>query len=205
MSPREEIEAKKDAVRREIETAFAGVAREGGISWGEAYAVLLAEDREKPALYRREYDDPFYPFHDRERGWLELVGDPDWKTSNGFTKLDPIAMRYYLPAAMMRSLDDRQDIEIAYPLMRRNFRDDPRWPEDEERERFLHKWSALSDVQRRSVKNFLFCMLEVEVYGAEAILRDLRLPRDEAPAGFYVDRLQPWLSAYEQYWENLTV
>jgi hypothetical protein len=47
---------------------------------------------------------------------LDLVDDPEWDLdcdSGGIHWVDPIARRYYLPAALVRSLKDLSSFDIA--------------------------------------------------------------------------------------------
>lgn len=82
----------------EIEAAFAGVTREGGISWSEADAI---DDYASPAERAAAREK------DREKGWQDLVTDPTWPGSDvpsNWSFLDPIGYRYYLPAALIRAV-----------------------------------------------------------------------------------------------------
>ena len=84
------------AVEAEIRRAFAGVTREGGVSWSEAVAIDGYEILETREAARAK---------DKEASWEELVEDPEWNPDRGvggFTFLDPIGFRYYIAPAMIR-------------------------------------------------------------------------------------------------------
>jgi hypothetical protein len=107
----ERLEAEKKAVEAEIRRAFAGVTREGGVSWSEADVIDdRGSDQQRTAARER----------DRDRSWDELVDNPAWdhEASSRFTFLDAVGFRYYAAPAMIRCLrDDGQGGEaLSYAL-----------------------------------------------------------------------------------------
>ncbi|MFA6043677.1 MAG: DUF6714 family protein [Phycisphaerales bacterium] len=88
------------AIEAQIREAFKGVTREGGVSWTETDVIdANGSDAERAAARAS----------DRESGWGELVDDPKWEFGTswgGFSFLDAIGFRYYLPPAMIRDLRD---------------------------------------------------------------------------------------------------
>lgn len=78
---------------------FSALTRKGGVSWSEGWVRdhyhYTAKDCEEARA------------SDRDRNWLEVAVDPRWKTEAGFgpwSFLDPIGYRYYIIAALMRTL-----------------------------------------------------------------------------------------------------
>lgn len=98
------------AVEAEIRAAFRGVTREGGISWSEATVI---DD------YGEEHERAAARLLDREASWESLVDDPSWRHdshSGGFPFLDPIGFRYYIAAAMVRSVRGLDPEQTGYAL-----------------------------------------------------------------------------------------
>ncbi|MBX3381197.1 MAG: hypothetical protein KF805_13970 [Phycisphaeraceae bacterium] len=94
------MEARKKALIAEVYAAFEGVSREGGVSWSQAYVVDNYGDENSYAAAGQE---------DVDNQWEELVSDESWLADGiggGFAFLDPIGFRYYLPAAMIRELNE---------------------------------------------------------------------------------------------------
>jgi predicted RNase H-like HicB family nuclease len=133
----------------EIYAAFAHVTREGGISWSETDVIDdygTAEQRAAPRA------------NDMEAGWQQLVDDPHWicdRGFGGFSFLDPIGFRYYLPPAMIRSLRcDAGAGDIAFHLKAPD--------SNTERSKEREQWSALSAPQRHCVAHFIRTMMLID-------------------------------------------
>lgn len=93
----EHLADEQRAVEAEIRAAFAGVTREGGISWSEA-DVIDAYGTEEQRTAARAFD--------RESSWEDLIDDPLWvdDSASNFSFLDPIGFRFYIAPAMIRSV-----------------------------------------------------------------------------------------------------
>lgn len=158
-----ELEVERNALIPEIYAAFAGVSRESGVSWSEAvviYNVGSEEDRMKA----RESDT--------DRSWMELADNEKWIAGpgvGGWSFLDPVGFRYYLPAAMIKQLRTGHD---AFPCSSLNYelkldRTLPAWAPklpnapsaSQMREHTLRKWSMLDDRQQRCVARFVRFMI----------------------------------------------
>ena len=86
----------------EIRSAFHDVSREGGLSWAQCVALDCYCEIEEAIELAGRPDD--------ESSWNELVDDLRWDPFpglGGFTFIDPIGLRYYLPAAMIRVAQGR--------------------------------------------------------------------------------------------------
>ncbi len=101
-------EIEKAALLAEIDAAFANVTREGGVSWSETEVLdgqCATSDQRIKARAK-----------DTEKTWNELVEHNGWETdrgTGGFSFLDSIGFRYYLPAAMKRSLLLGYDVGVT--------------------------------------------------------------------------------------------
>ena len=137
-------------VAETIARAFAGVSRQGGVSWSESVAlngVPFARGlRRSPVreISRRELD--------RARGRSDLVVPRSGV--GGFAFLDPIGTRYYLPVAMIRWLRGERTT-VSCPTV-------SPLTDGELREWTLDKWSLLSDAQRAGVARFIRHSMETE-------------------------------------------
>ncbi len=144
------VRAERDSLLKEIDAAFAGVTREGGVSWSHS-AVIDA------------YGGwPLEPEHDVR--WHDLVDDPDWNPSpglGGFGFLDAVGFRYYLPVQMIRCVHDGRD-EGNIPFSVRL-----EGPEDALPSREREQWSLLDLRQRRCIKRFLQYMNTVNPFGCD--------------------------------------
>ncbi len=130
----------------EVYAAFAGVGREGGVSWSES-AVRDGFGEEAECLVARAAD--------LDRAWTELVDDPTWKPDRGvggLCFLDAIGFRYYLPVALVRSIRTKTRNDALYFLTLPS-------PGDELHNHTLEKWSRLNDEQRRCVLHYLQYMM----------------------------------------------
>lgn len=100
-----------------IREAFAGVAREGGVSWSESY-VIDGHGTEQEQLDARLLD--------KDQSWEELVDDPGWDCGvAAWPFFDPIGFRYYVAAAMVRGSREGGDEFLGYALeMTSRFREE---------------------------------------------------------------------------------
>jgi len=163
------MDSKRHEIEREIRVAFAKVTRKGGVSWSET-RVIDSYGTEAEAAEARLLD--------RESSWTELADDPKWDPNcgiGGFSFLDPIGFRYYLPAAMIKSLREGPYSEVGFlsfqltlippplpgPIMNR-MASKANESDKEMRAYILKQWSALDDRQRRAVRSFLAFMAEAE-------------------------------------------
>lgn len=131
----------------DIRKAFQGVTREGGISWSET-AVMDDYGNMRQRKSARE--------RDQEASWWDLVHDSQWDPEAygcGFSYLDPIGFRYYLPAAMVRCINDGTSERLSYALEVEN----PRI-----QDHTLTQCSLLNRDQRRCVIRFLKYMSEAD-------------------------------------------
>ena len=160
---------ERDALIQEITDAFAGVTREGGVSWSEAYAIDYQEEPDEFAKARER---------DKDTTWTELLENPEWNPSpgmGGWSFLDPIGFRYYLPAGMMRSIREGYNVGIAFHLT---------LAEDHLKNWHLQKWSLLDDRQRLCVRRFLEYMAKVD--------------EEDGYIGYFGE----WVAALNSYWNH---
>lgn len=221
-----DLENEKQTIFCDIHDAFAGVTRDGGTSWGQTIENFVEHDRwlQENAIYNtseiialqkqiEENDGPeppkiYRPFHDQDKSWHDLVVDEEWVVNpdfGGFHGLDPIGIRYYLPAAMLRSLEDPQEDTLAYVLTLRDHTKD--FPNDKTdwRDYFLEKWSALNDRQRHCVSRFLDYKSTVARATEDKYFAEMNLP-DHILAKIrevLKDNVNPWERAYLSHWEVL--
>ena len=88
---------EQDRVEALIRAAFAGVTRDGGVSWAQS----ILNDEEYPC------EPPDKPPQDNDTCWEDLLDDPRWKIHGplgGFGDLDAVGWRYYIAPAMIRCL-----------------------------------------------------------------------------------------------------
>ena len=162
----------------EIETAFAGVTREGGVSWSEADAIDGGASEAECAAARAS---------DVDRCWQDVVNDArhDPRAAPMWCFLDPIGVRYYLAAAMVRALKlESADNILSYELS----------PSTDNKGRvtkhWLRQWSGLDDRQCRCVALFLRYM--DAKWFAQYARNVLDLPQE----------LNDWKRALEEYWHK---
>lgn len=139
--------ARREALIREIYTAFAGVSREGGVSWSEAYVIDMNGEEGERRIDRAQ---------DKDTRWEELVDNSDWDMERGiggWSFLDPIGFRYYLPAAMIRLLRDNEEFMFADRMTLSKW-----WL----RQHTLEQWSALTLPQQLCIKHTLQYQMETE-------------------------------------------
>lgn len=128
-------------ILKDIYRSFDGVAREGGVSWSEAEVLENFDTFRIRDVFRKRVKARSL---DTDTGWRELVGDPSWLVcpTSHWHYLDAIGFRYYLPAAMVRCVQDREDVGIARFLSAGT---------DNERD----QWRLLSAGQRQCVGRFV--------------------------------------------------
>lgn len=129
---------------RAIELAFRDVSREGGTSWRETKLI---------DLWGLDEDKIQNLYSDGDRAWADLVLDRSWSFEvgiGGFSFLDPIGFRYYLPAAMVRSIAAPWDSSLAFQLT----------AEGDLADHMRNKWSLLNDEQLAVVARFVRFMAD---------------------------------------------
>lgn len=132
--------AECDALLAEIHQVFSSVTRQGGVSWQECVVIDLYGSLEERVTARAQ---------DRDARWQDLLDDPEWRPDmgvGGWSFLDAIGFRYYLPAGMVAAVRQGWDSGIISHLQ---------LPEGDLREWQHDKWSLLNLPQRRCVKRFL--------------------------------------------------
>lgn len=156
----------------EIREAFAGVTRDGGVSWSESVVLDLSgqESVEEHAAARAR---------DLDTSWVQLLDDPNWRADmgvGGLTFLDPIGYRYYLPALMSAEILGRDTyLRVGLPL--------PRYQPFKKMS--LEQWSLLDDRQRKCVRQFL-----------ELMIRKLHAQ------GYDDFDARDWIRALDSYWKE---
>jgi hypothetical protein len=166
----EQLEKEREGLRLEIEQAFRSVSRAGGVSWSQT-GVLDGYGTEEELAAARKLDT--------ERNWRELVDDPSWEFEvmfGGFGFLDPIGLRYYLAAAMMRQLRDDE----VYSVLESHLTLPP-----DGRAYETSQWALLELPQRHCVARFLRYMVAL----SEA--------QDDSIAA------EGWRRALRSYWGKL--
>jgi hypothetical protein len=92
--------AERPSLEAEIRAAFKHVTRERGISWSETEVFdAYGSEEEREAARAKDHD----------RDWTQLAEDRTWDIGpgvGGISFLETIGYRYYLPAAMIRTLHD---------------------------------------------------------------------------------------------------
>lgn len=101
-SPDEELpdslKRERQAAEARVFKAFRGVTRAGGVSWSES-AVIDDDGTTDECAAARERDP--------DTSWEQLVDDPCWNPEpgcGGYSFLDAIGFRYYLPPGLIRDL-----------------------------------------------------------------------------------------------------
>jgi hypothetical protein len=134
------FEDARDNLIKDIFTAFAGVTREGGVSWRGA---LIAD------FYG---DESFADYVDEDSCWQDLILSRTWIPDSGlggYSFLDAIGFRYYLAPCMVRNLLEPFIDEIVNHLTLRD---------DDFREWRLEKWSLFTPDQAACIARFLQAM-----------------------------------------------
>jgi hypothetical protein len=149
MQPRsDELKAERAALLAEIDAAFDNVRRDGGVSWSESKVIDNHGSSEERQKARESDTDP---------RWNELVDQSGWRLDigdsgiGGFSFLDAIGFRYYLPAAMKRSVLGVYDGGVGYHLRYGGKLD--RW--------LAEQHSLLDRRQQRCVARYLRYMIDV--------------------------------------------
>ncbi|MEK6703257.1 MAG: DUF6714 family protein [Planctomycetota bacterium] len=152
------LTSDRDALVAEIHEAFRGVTRVGGRSWRAAYRSdydgLAPDDRQ------------LLEIPDNDRSWEELAAGTAWDDDSlgggGFSFLDAIGFRYYLPAAMVRSIQRGNSSNLALKLTLPE-------PDTHLHEHILHRLSLLNEEQCRVVANFLQFMLTLDLHNGTSL------------------------------------
>ena len=176
----EHLAAERDALENEIREAFKDVTREGGVSWNETKVLDDYGSAEQAKNARAS---------DADRNWMELA-DSDWDIGpgfGGFAFLDAIGFRYYLPAAMIRTLHDGEAAGRCWGIEQPLTLQKGKKPSAQEmREYRLAQWSLLDLRQRRAVARFLQFMVAW----------------NESTENWI--EMEHWQKAYESYWSAIT-
>ena len=137
----DELNAVRQSLIAEIHDAFAEVSREGGVSWSETTVIDDYGDEDECTAAR---------LSDNDTHWSQLVDDSHWITTRGvggFSFLDPIGFRYYLPPVLIRTLRGDEDVpDLHFHL---NLADS---------EHSRNQQSLLDNRQRRCVARSLLIM-----------------------------------------------
>lgn len=171
MRPEQTIE--RDALIAEIRAAFADVSLGDGVSWNQGIEIDRYAQPDEIAAARAT---------DAHLPWDRFATDTGWCVSpgiGGFTFLDPIGYRFYLPAAMIRCMTDPHADDstgcMPYHLTL-----------SEEFEHYkLDQWSLLNDRQRQCAARFVRWMATVEQEGE-----------------WEEHNVEDWTTAYESYWRQ---
>jgi hypothetical protein len=166
----EEIDRERTLLTAEIHAAFKDVSREGGVSWSESEVIDGYGTDEEQAAARAQ---------DKDTSWTQLVDDQNWNSEpgiGGFSFMDAIGYRYYLPAAMIRCIRSGYDEGIQFHLTIGD-------RGQELRDYNIGQLAALDPRQRQCVARFLRYMIAVS-----AVRED---DQYEAKA---------WLAALDSYW-----
>jgi hypothetical protein len=140
--------AERDALIAEVYEAFAGVSREGGVSWKEA-EIADAYGRVQSGAH----------VYDADTRWQDLLDAKANFPGSGigvWPFLEAVGFRYYLPAAMTLSVRSGNDETICFPLTLQTDRLDA-FPGT--------LWSLLNLRQRQCVKRFLHYMTVIDALG----------------------------------------
>jgi hypothetical protein len=166
-----DLVSERERLVAEIHEAFAGVTREGGVSWSEGFA------RDG---YRSEVECIEARRRDKDQSWVDLLDDEKWQPNiiGAWAFLDPIGFRYYLPAAMIRSIRLGYDDGVEFHLML-----EPGDP----CKHMSEKWPLLDDRQRRCISRFLRYMIAVS--------------RENGS----IPWIEDWLRIYESYWSQFAI
>jgi hypothetical protein len=170
-----------EEIAAEIHDAFRGVTREGGMSWRDAEIADFWGDESKAS------------YIDTDRCWKDLVDDLDWSPEvgiGGWSFLEAIGFRYYLPAAMLRALDGSDGITFHLTLPKEN---------DELHGYCLSHFLAFSDAQLRCVAHFL-CFMDEKAYADAEALENSNWRH--ADLMHLKENSTPWRTAYDSYWSQ---
>jgi hypothetical protein len=102
-----DLEQRRVAILAEIEAAFRSASRRGGVSWNETGAIDDYGSEQYRAAARAV---------DKDTHWTEVAADPNWNPEEqhwgGFSFLDQVGFRYYLPAYIVRALRTRLSYDL---------------------------------------------------------------------------------------------
>ncbi|MFT3684081.1 MAG: hypothetical protein QM783_03975 [Phycisphaerales bacterium] len=107
-----ELNVRAKVLEKEIRAAFAGVSRQGGVSWNGA------EARDE---YRTPGEIDKANRSDTDTRWEQLLDRGDWCPEpgvGGFIFLDPLGRRYYLPAGLCWGLRHPQEPDAMLCCLR---------------------------------------------------------------------------------------
>ncbi|MCC6322536.1 MAG: hypothetical protein IT438_13995 [Phycisphaerales bacterium] len=169
-----ELEKERAGLLEHIDAVFRDVSRAGGVSWSQAEATDRCCSVDEVAREGRE---------DTDHHWTELLEEHrDWEPApglGGFSFLDPIGFRYYLPAAMVLCVRGGCDRGILFHLAvgARRHRGG---------QIMLRKFEILTVPQRLCVRRFVAYMIEATLMSG-----------DEYEA-------EGWLDAFTDYWQSVS-
>lgn len=170
-----------DALIEEIKRSFNGVSRENGVSWSESDVIDdYGSEEERLAARKRDHDTD----------WTQLIDDKTWNPGSGlggYSFLDPIGFRYYLPPAMIRTIRSGTDEGIQFHLIIHR-------PGEDLRDYGLNQVSLLTADQRRAVARFLRYMIDLD----ESRARGSSPPDSE----LYLDEATDWRKAFDSHWSQ---
>ncbi|OJU63705.1 MAG: hypothetical protein BGO01_07490 [Armatimonadetes bacterium 55-13] len=146
MSPESRIKKDGLALIALIRNSFKGVKRVNGVSWSESVVLDDYGTMEERLAARSK---------DKEKDWTSLVEDRLWNPATGvggWSFLDAIGFRYYLPAEMIRSVRRGYSDSLAFHLTLQK---------GEMKNYCLEQWARLDASQRACVKKFVIYMMKV--------------------------------------------
>lgn len=170
--PHDDFEAQRDALIEEIRAAFAGVELGDGVSWNQSAKI---------DLYCYPHEIAAARATDAHRPWIGYARDRTWCVGpgvGGFTFLDALGYRHYLPAAMIRCLTDPEADNSCGSMPYHLTLGEP--PEYQ-----LDQWSLLDERQRRCTARFVRWMATIEPEGEWA-----------------GHNVEDWVTAYKSYWNQ---
>lgn len=147
-----EWNVSRDDLIAEVHEAFRDVSREGGVSWSEAEVIDDYGGPAKCAAARKS---------DRDTHWSQLLDDPNWNPApgvGGFSFLDPIGFRYYLPVVMIRSLRSGFDEGFEFYVSNSAVSDEPSLQQYR-----LQQQALLNESQRRCIQRVLLYLIRMQV------------------------------------------
>lgn len=137
---------RKAGLIADIRASFRDVDRRFGVSWSES-SVIDGYGPEEECARARQLDTDTH--------WTDVLQDPEWEPSpghGGFSFLDAIGFRYYLPAAMIWTLNHGESSLIDFHLTAQL--------NNKGRKRIPGQWSTLTPTQCRTVARFLQYMVD---------------------------------------------
>jgi hypothetical protein len=171
---------EKERLISEIKSAFAGVDRQGGVSWRAAQIADFWGDESQA------------DYVDSDSSWEDLVDDRNWNPDSGdggWAFLDAVGFRYYIPAGMLRAIRDSLDLSFLFAFPKAGDLENYR----------LKQWSLLDLRQRRAIAYFLLYMdAQLRAAMAEITEGDEVLSWPVWPE----NKTTPWMRAYRNYWHQ---